>query len=200
MTRDELIEKYRDINVDGDWWHEDVYNWFEEQCKESGVIIHTTARKYQSRDGVELVKHERDISWSGFWSQGDGAAFGGEVVDFKLALECLYEDYPIFKKYLDELDGYCRMSWSVGRNNNVSVIDIQVEQIGAYLDDEHPFADVWQEKLDEELNMIESLIGDVADDLCSLLYKALQDEYDGLTSDEAVWDTIQANELNKEVA
>ena len=39
MTKDQLLEKYRDINVDGDWWHEDVYGWFEEQCNEQGVEI-----------------------------------------------------------------------------------------------------------------------------------------------------------------
>ena len=32
-------------------------------------------------------------------------------------------------------------------------------------------------------------------DLARWLYRTLEDEYDYLTSDEAVWDTIEANEL-----
>ena len=199
MTKDELIEKHREINVDGEWWHESVYEWFDEQCKERGIQISTTPRNYNRRGIVQSVR-ERDITWSGFWSQGDGAAFAGRVVDFKLALGCLYDDYPIFQKYVEDLDGYVRMSWGLGRHNNVTMRDIEVEPIAYYLVDDHPFAEVWQEQFDKEIEMVDALIGDIVADLCGLLYDALRDEYDALTSDESVWDAIQANDLDKEAA
>lgn len=199
MTKDELIDKHREINVDCEWWQESVYEWFDEQCKAMGIQISTTPRNHNRRGIVESIR-ERDITWSGFWSQGDGAAFAGKVVDFKLALGCLYDDYPIFQKYVDDLKGYVRMSWGLGRGNNISSRDLEIEQIHYYLEDEHPLAEIWQEQLDKEAEMVDALIGDVVSDLCGLLYDALRDEYDALTSDEAVWDTIQANDLDKEVA
>jgi hypothetical protein len=199
MTKDELIEKYKEINVDGEWWHESVYDWFDEQCKAMGIQISTTPRNYNRRGVVQSVR-ERDINWSGFWSQGDGAAFAGRVVDFKLALGSLYDDYPIFQKYAEDLDGYVRMSWGLGRHNNVTMRDIEVEPIAYYLVDDHPLAEVWQEQFDKEIEMVDALIGDIVADLCGLLYDALRDEYEALTSDESVWDAIQANDLDKEAA
>jgi hypothetical protein len=199
MTKDELIEKHREFNVDGEWWHESVYEWFDEQCEERGIQISTTPRNHYRRGIVESVR-ERVITWSGFWSQGDGAAFAGRVVDFKLALGCLYDDYPIFRKYVEDLKGYIRMSWVLGKGNNVAWPSLAMEPIRLYLEDDHPLAVVWQEELDKEVDMVEALIVDVVDDLCDLLYKALRDEYDALTSDEAVWDAIQANDLDKEAA
>ena len=199
MTKDELIDKYREINVNGDWWHESVYEWFDEQCKDRGIQISTTPSNHLNQ-GKTTSRRERDITWSGFWSQGDGAAFAGRVWDFKLALGCLYDDYPIFKKYVEDLKGHVRMSWGLGRGNNISSRDLEIEQIHYYLEDDHPLAEIWQEQLDKEAEMVDALIGDVVNDLCGLLYNALRDEYEALTSDEAVWDAIQANDLDKEVA
>lgn len=199
MTKDELIDKYREINVDGDWWHESVYEWFDEQCKDRGIQISTTPSNHLNQ-GKTTSRRERDITWSGFWSQGDGAAFAGRVRDFNLVLGSLYDDYPIFKKYVEDLRGYARMDWELGRYNNVRLRDMEIEQIHYYLEDDHPLAEIWQEQLDKETEMVGALIGDVVNDLCRLLYEALRDEYDALTSNEAVWDAIQANDLYEEAA
>jgi hypothetical protein len=193
----ELIEKYRDINVDSDWWYESVYEWFEEECHKRGVNILSTQRGHKS-DGS--VRYEKDITWSGFWSQGDGAAFSGSVVDMDKALGDFYSDYPILHKYVEELEGYWTFSWRVGRGNNILINDFEIEPINLYLEDDHPFEDVWKEQLDAELESVEPVLIDLAEELCDLLYKALRDEYEAGTTDEAVWDTIVANELDKEVA
>ena len=187
MTKDQLLEKYRDINVDGDWWHEDVYGWFEEQCNEQGVEI------------GRLNKGKlRDISWSGFWSQGDGASFGGKVIDYTKALGDRLNDYPILYKYITELNGYIDCRWNTNyRYNGISNFNIEVEDIGAYLDADHPFEDIWDKQMNQELDAVECHLLDLVEDLCSLLYKSLEDEYEGRTSDEAVWDTIVVNELDK---
>lgn len=193
----ELINKYREINVDGDWWYESVYEWFEEECHKRGVNILSTQRGHKS-DGS--VRYEKDITWSGFWSQGDGAAFSGSVVDMDKALGDFYSDYPILHKYVEELEGYWKFSWRVGRGNNILINDFEIEPINLYLEDDHPFEDVWKEQIDAELESVEPVLIDLAEELCDLLYKALRDEYEAGTTDEAVWDTIVMNELDKEVA
>jgi hypothetical protein len=194
MTKEELIEKYRDINVAGDWWYESIYDWFEKECKKRGVnILHTNRHMGNGKSKVD-----RDISWSGFWSQGDGAAFSGKVVDMDKALGNYYVDYPILHKYVEELDGYWNISWRVGNGNNICINDIEFEPISHHLEDDHPFVELWQEQLEKEFESVEPILVDLAEELCDLLYKALRDEYEHYTSDESVWDTIVANELDKE--
>lgn len=190
MNKEKLIDNFRDINVYHEDWYDGVYEWFIEHCAERGIEIGATLSD----------KGAKDITWTGFWSQGDGAAFGGKVVDFNKLLGDRYVDYPIFNKYAEELNGYIRMSWRTGNNNNVRLNDIDVEHIGHYLDIDHPFVEVWQEQLDKEVDMVYELVGDEVNDLCGLLYDSLRDEYEHLTSDEAVWESIVANELDKEVA
>lgn len=188
----ELINKYREINVDGDWWYEGVYEWFEEQCHKRGVNILSTQRTGSNGK----ARFEKDITWSGFWSQGDGAAFSGSVVDMDKALGDFYSDYPILHKYIEELEGWWRFSWRVGRGNNILINDIETEDIELYLETDHPFAEVWREQLHKEIESVEPMLIDLADELCDLLYKTLEDEYNALTTDEAVWETIVANELD----
>lgn len=183
MDKEKLIDNFRDINVYHEDWYDGVYEWFIEHCAERGIDVDV-----------------KGITWTGFWSQGDGAAFEGTVVDSKKLLGDWYVDYPIFNKYAEELNGYIRMSWRTGNNNNVKLNDIDVEHIGHYLDDDHPFVEVWQEQLDKEVDLINELVGDEVTDLCGLLYDSLRDEYEHLTSDEAVWESIVANELDKEKA
>jgi len=198
MNQD-LIDKYREINVDGDWWYEGVYEWFEEKCHERGVNILSHQETHQTYGGKPVNKMVKDITWSGFWSQGDGAAFSGSVVDMDKALGDFYSDYPILQKYIEELEGWWKYTWLVGRGNNILINDLEIEPINFYLEDDHPFEDVWSEQLTTEIERVEPVLADLAHELCDLLYKALEDEYNAGTTDEAVWETIVANELDKEI-
>lgn len=57
--KETLAEKYSDVNVDGEYWHECTLYDFEHDLN----II-----------GFDNVK----IAYSGFWSQGDGLSFTGD--------------------------------------------------------------------------------------------------------------------------
>jgi hypothetical protein len=200
MNKQDLIDKHREINVDSDWWYESVYEWFEEECKARGVSIATTRRYIPQRyGGLQATRTEMklDISWSGFWSQGDGAAFAGHIDDVEKALSPYYDDFPIFQKY-KEIGGHFGFSWRVGRGNNIQFDSVEYERMSYYLDD-HPLAEIWDGELAIEIEKAECVFRDLADDLCDLLYKALRDEYDALTTDEAVWEAILANNLNEEI-
>lgn len=184
-----LLDKYREINVNYDDWYESVYTWFLEHCRDVGVEVYT-------RNGGRAL----DITWSGFWSQGDGAAFTGGVDDLEKAIPDLASRFPITHKYVSELKGWYRFDWETGRGNYIRTNSFEIEDIGLYLPegDEHPFAEIWSEQMNAEIEVIEAELGDLANDLCDTLYKTLQDEYYALTSDEAVWETIVANDLHLE--
>lgn len=196
MNKQDLIDKHREINVDYDGWFESVYDWFEEACHEVGVNI-LTAQSGLKTNGVP--RYRRDIVWSGFWSQGDGAAFSGTVVDLEKAVADFANRYPITHKYVVELKGYFKYWWKVGRGNNIMRGDLDTEDIVYYVEDDHPLAEIWQEELYKELESLEPELQDLADDLCGKLYDTLRDEYDALTTDDAVWETIVANNLDEEI-
>jgi hypothetical protein len=46
------------------------------------------------------------------------------------------------------------------------------------------------------VELIEEIIKDTVDSLCSDLYRKLEETHEYLTSDEVVWESIVANELH----
>jgi len=188
-NKQKLIEKYRTINVDYDDWAEHIYEWFEEHLAERGItwsFIHGN-------------NPARDMSWSGFCSQGDGFAFGGELRNQDFRIYAPEKKYPMIHKLLDE-GGFLKMWWETGfRNNTRSEITTDGETFGQIYDEDHPLVDIWELELEKELERLESDLDEDVDSLCSMMYKKLEEEHDNLTSDEAVWDTIVCNELDKQL-
>jgi len=194
MDKAALIEKYRDINVDTDDWYDYIYEDFIADCEAQGIEVAT-----QTRSLGKGMRTTPDITWSGFWSQGDGAAFGGRVDDINKLLGATISIYPMVDKYVNELKGYYRQSWDTGHNNNmVQYNDYEIEDIELYLGDDHPFTEIWQEQLEMEMEQVDEDVRLRVNSLCGDLYRRLEREYEDLTSDEVVWDTIVANELNNE--
>ena len=183
-----LIDNHRYINVDDTDWYECVYASFGERLRDDV--------------GVEVEQ----IYFSDFWSQGDGACFTGEVEDF-LKLMTHYNltpDFPMLSKLL-EMGGraQCRIyhrgryyhddsvafNWDIDVftdcvNTDSLFIELVVERFDTLLDAEK----------DRFMAEVESCLKAEM----RQLYKDLQQDYDALTTDEAVWDTIVANELHLE--
>lgn len=155
-TQEKVLEKFRYINVEHDWY-EPVYEGFEEIANEYGIEVD-------------------DMNFSGFYSQGDGASFTGEISDFKKFAE---------KTGLKRL---VRLSNSIEYNLNMLVKRVTYQ----YYPSETVEADNggYYPRLS---NLIEEKLGKVKDELCEKLYRDLEEEYDYLTSDEIVAETIRAN-------
>ena len=181
--RQDLLDKYHDINVDHDW-----YVW----------TLEDFASQMRDNYGVEV----RNIHFSGFWSQGDGASF-----------EVIYTDlWPVLGR-LGLQDKY--PAWSLGehgfavtrfagsythRSNNMQC------DVDASCDcgEEHRdvvYAAVSNEYCAIRATQLMALEGELLSffrDRACELYKELEAEYEYLTSDEVVWGTIEANGLNEE--
>jgi hypothetical protein len=186
-TKQELIEEFRTINVDYDDWAEHVYMWFSHQLSERGIVWATN-------------EHGKlDMCWSGFWSQGDGFAFGGRIKTEDFKKYVTEEKYPMLYKLIDE-GAYIKMWWETQwRNNHRSEIHTEGEVFAQILEEDHPFVEIWDDLLQKEIETLESDLDEDVDSLCSMMYRKLSDEYDSLTSDEAVWDTIVCNDLDKQL-
>ena len=187
MDEASLLEKYRYINVEYSDWCTFVYDDFIKECGDYGIQV----------DGDEHNGYA--ITWSGFWSQGDGAAFDGCVNDWDKFLTESGLKTPITDKYLNELHGGMNISWgNSSRYPNVSFNDFDYSPISEHLEEDHPLGIIWDAVQQDEINAIYDEIKWRVNKLCDNLYAELESQYEFLTSDDIVWESIVANELDKE--
>ena len=195
MTKDELIDKYRDINVDDDYWYECIKDNLNGDLEEQGFRLD-------------------QMYFSGFWSQGDGACFTGRMVDWKKFCEKVpqfVQDFPNTAIFLQDEGGNYTIThtgryyhqYSTSHDYEADVAS-QAELL-SLVTDAIPQDDI---EADMRLAIYKAAMqeGDVGDwlkdyfrGLMRDLYRTLEEEYNHLTSDEVVWETIQANELDSEL-
>lgn len=180
-----LVDKYRDINVDWDDWHECIVDDFKTSMLDVGIRV------------------ER-VYFSGFWSQGDGACFEGSAVFPKFMDNFPDTKYPMMRKLLKHKgDVYFDCSHSGHYyHENCTDFSIEADRLYDVLNTETDIREKAVEHMDEvlnqELNSFEEEATELFRDMMRDLYKKLRDGYEYYTTDEAVWDTIVANELDKQ--
>lgn len=163
------LDYFRDINVhswnDGGW-AEPILEGEREHLEALGYI-------------------DPKIYFSGFNSQGDGACFDAKM-DMNIILK-RYEHYQGGKlKILDNYIEDCDIEFSIVGHDNMYVHE-RTRRIDLLINTERKnlaaLAMEFQEELEKERLM-----------LCTKIYKALDGYYFELCSDEAVRETIEANE------
>jgi len=184
-----VAEANRSINTDHDWWDCTV-DRFKEDMAAVGIHVERTY-------------------FSGFWSQGDGACFDGQVNDWGKFLTHLGYTDPFMIQLADNYwmftcghRGRYYHHKSVGYNEQAPL----------------PCNDEDEQFIKDYLGIDEVLRASVAlnqlakydeDTLCKEfresferhmqdLYRRLEREYDYLTSDTAVLEALEANELLEE--
>jgi hypothetical protein len=187
-----LIERHRDINIDlSDWW-DCVYDDFIETAETKGF----------------LICDHKAIQFSGFWSQGDGASFTALVdTDVFIKAYGLEWAYPWIMKLFD-YDG--SVGVHVTRNSSLYSHEHTCTARVDWHDEFHQVIDTkgdetregildqWDLQLQSDIDQLEKDVEQTRLELCRELYRSLEAEYEHLTSDEAVWDSIVANELDTE--
>jgi len=186
MDKAQLIEKYRYFNVEcGAWW-DHTYDEFGERMLEQGILV-------------------TDIHFSGFCSQGDGACFEGFIKDTKKFVEVNFkpDEYPMIRKLLEhggDVKFHCRHCGHYYHENCVAFnID---SDIFAYIlpittDFHEQIVEAWDEARSYEMEEFTDASKEIFRRHMRELYRELERDYDHLTSDEAVWEAIEANELNE---
>jgi len=164
-VKEKVLDKFRDIETMHEYWDFIFENFKEDNKFEVG-----------------------EIYFSGFSSQGDGAMFEYSDYDWKGWVNGL--SLPEWKKRVLLA---CDVSVSgVHRGNyyhyNTCSHDCDIDLPGMYTHDNvckfiGDFAEQFEQHIKDEYKS-----------LCSDLYRALEREYDDLTSDETVKESIEANE------
>lgn len=168
-----VLEKNRYINTEGEEWCQfELEDW---------------------KTKLESMGFENpEISYSGFYCQGDGASFVCKSVDAEKFLRS-QKKLGEFKALLNAVkNGKADFSAEIFRidhhYSHYNTISAQTEV--QYYEDNNDLY-ITLEKLEGQFR---NLVLSVAKDLSKKLYSDLEKTYEGMTSDEAVIDTIKANE------
>lgn len=168
----QALDHYRDWNVDGgyDWW-DAVYQDAENIAELMGINID-------------------DIYFSGFWSQGDGACFTGSFSHVKGILKNVKDYAPLDKKLhriAGEIQELFRESFYTATGS--------IRHVGFYYHERSMSVDVECDKGEADWKAWEDVFADFA----SWIYHNLEKEHEYLTGDEAVGESLEANEMDFEV-
>jgi hypothetical protein len=190
-----FIDEHRDFNVDHDWW-DTTHDDFNQICE----IM-----------GIELGKNEP--SFSGFWSQGDGASWTGRYRAQALSLNTRSGYTPTYDLAPAKIREYCgdeeihRIAdelcllariygpvYAVVSRNSSRYSHSNTMQLGEweYYDERDP------DEVDGAIiDHIEQTLICLFTDLADWFYSSLEREHEYLTSDEAVIEALEANEIEE---
>lgn len=180
--RCELIDKHWDINVDHDWW-DCIYDEFKIEMQTKGITVD-------------------DMNFTGFYSQGDGASFTGRVdmIQF-LKLHELEQKYMGATFFAGQGELWAEITRGSSRYSHEHTVSVNmiVDSYNNYEEDSPRYQvyETMQEVLDLEMKDLEEQVADICRGYMRDLYAQLRDEYEHLTSKEAIWETIVANELHE---
>lgn len=173
-AQETAIERYREGNLDYDWWDYD-------DAKQAAACM-----------GIEI----EEIYFSGFSSQGDGACFEGSYNYQKGGVRAIKEYAPLDTKLhqiaqdLQDIQKTCFYG-----------LHASVKQSGHYSHEYCTDINVYERRTlrdgyesDEEASLADhEAIEEALRDFMRWIYKQLEAEYDYLNSDEAIKETIEAN-------
>ncbi|NMB83292.1 MAG: hypothetical protein GYA14_15900 [Ignavibacteria bacterium] len=181
-AKERAVENLSTINVNYEWW-DAVYEDFENLCRELRIE-------------VDLKK----TYFNGFCCQGSGSSFNASFnlrdllksIEAKRHLSYAPKDAPelclpdidrrvlklLYKNYIPV---YCSIKDCNGGMSVSASVSIYFDKL-------------YSSNIDKELDKIEDYCQEIADELNNWLYRRLEQEYEYLTSEEAIIDTIEANE------
>lgn len=171
-AQEKAIENNRYINVDFEEWYRNLLCDF----------IENTKNNY----GIEI--EEKNIAFSGFSSQGDGASFTSNDIDIKKLLKALnitFKSEVLKKLFCDNVSiGIRRINTHYSHKYTVSCYCDYTELTYTRIDD---YLYNKSQELEEKLTALKNK-------LCNTLYDELENEYEFLTSDSIIEDCLISNE------
>lgn len=189
QAKEKAIESFYNINVDYEYW-DSTYEDFKLFCETIGLTV-DTGKTY----------------FSGFSSQGDGAAFTADIDLIEFINGINERKYLSHAPKTKEETGFnpptCPVDKRVIDLINRDWIDISIEisakdrpyRTKLSFNSSYQYNEcVNYNCIDKELVNLEDWLEEVLNDLTSYLYRLLDREYDYLTSAEAIAESIISNE------
>lgn len=184
---DKLVEKFQDFNVDHDWW-DSTYDAFTHDMKAIGIDVDK-------------------MYFSGFWSQGDGACFEGQVRDWELMLKSIGYTDPVLVQFAKDNWVFTSthsghyyhsnsMSFSYPLEGTGETEEWLISVYGPERDDDDLRNRVWAAKLMQfDFEQIHNELCEAFKSHADDLYKMLEQEHEFLTSEECILESLDANDM-----
>jgi len=183
-AKGKALTTYRDLNVNFDWW-DDEFEDFIELCSYMGITV---------------IKDK--IYFRGFYSQGDGSCFTANVDILKLITAVAnqswkdyapMQEFPFFATNTDrrvlqllEKGILPNEPQIIGRHRQYGVVvDLGVYVINENRQHDNVFA---------QLDKLEEWLHNIAEVLNRYLYNTLEKQYEFLSSENAIKESILNNE------
>jgi hypothetical protein len=172
--------EWQEHAFDYEWW-EYVYENFKADCNAAGVVVY-------------------DITFSGFHSQSDGAAFTGRAYVHEW-MKLKGHDVTHPAAYLACRDDGSYVRLETGSRNNMRA---NIEEWANQTAPSGIFAglaqEAWEELVDAQIGAlsIEDEVLSYCEGLADKLYRDLRNEYEHLTSEEMFIEHCECNEVTFE--
>lgn len=182
------MDKFRDWDVEHGWWGH-VYKMFKEDMAAKSIRVD-------------------EMYFSGFWNQGDGACFEGCIDDLKEFIDqhSLREKYEWFVQLLEtDYVRYARISCTSSGgycHEHTMVFDDSFELGHIHEPEDGLIYLSAQQEIEEAEKLWPDFVDAVKEifrDHARQLYKNLEEEYEYLTSDEHVLESLIANDRLEEL-
>ena len=170
-AKEVALERFKDINVNDDYWSDPILEGFREKATQAGFDID-------------------QIYFSGFWSQGDGAMFtytgfnDGMLKNFVEQVDLSEADKVIILSQADT----CGKGVHRGHYYHEKSCDHYTT-----LDNTNPDWEYAADLISQLDDAFDKYVTKTYEDLCRELYRDLEKYYEELISDEAVQEAIEAN-------
>lgn len=188
QARERARQWYRQGGFDYEWW-DFVYDDFERICGIFGIELHTQPVRLHGGG----TRRKACIWFSGFWSQGDGACFEGDYSYAKGSCAAIRAYAPLDEELHRIADTLARI-----QRRNFFQLGARATHRGRYY---HAYC--MAVSIERDSPVAQEMTADAEDvvtaalrDLAGWLYRRLEDEFDGLNSDDAVDEAIAANEYS----
>ncbi len=187
QAQEKALRELWDINVNYNWWEDTIDNWDAELEKQ----------------GFTNPK----IYFSGFYSQGDGACFDCDGFDYDAILNSFVSEFDS-----EDMLALCSDDTAMlkcFRNHRDTFINLLSDSCETLIQanstrycHEHTRSLVLYRNFDRNRfkrihRIVENLtewLEEKRKELCRKIYRELETEYEYLTSDEAIRETIKAND------
>lgn len=144
----------------------------------------------------ELGYNDANISFSGFWSQGDGASFTAKLDSEIIKNRFLKDDE---KELLKNCIIYGEIYRTSNHYSHKYTVDCRISDID-YSNEIYDMEDDDEDKYREIVDRIDGILRDIEDfilvdarNLMTEIYDELEKEYEYLTSDEQIGEMISCN-------
>jgi hypothetical protein len=172
-AKQKVLSNFSDINTNFEWY-DFLFEDFTTELEEKGY-------------------KNTKILFSGFYSQGDGACFTSKEIDIEKFIknQKLEKDFPTILKLLAENPS--SFSGDIEHNYRyyfATSTKVNIEDNTDETDENE------QEKISEELIKLEKLIENDREKIGNDFYERLQNNYEELTSEKSIIETIELNEYD----